>query len=230
MQKLIDYIKEIKGIEPLKLEFKFKKNGVDKELKYDFICDTGLAYLANYEFSLPPFLKDKDHNITAPACGDKYEAIAYDIKVKNEELRTKEMLNNNIECKGKNNSGYIKEIHTFTDSLTDMAKDIYHANKEKGFWDKERNTGEMLMLVVSELGEAMEALRKDKKAIFIDGIDYLNTDNFKSNIKDTFEDEVADSIIRLLDMCGGLGIDIQKHIDLKLNYNKSRERLHGKEF
>jgi NTP pyrophosphatase (non-canonical NTP hydrolase) len=36
--------------------------------------------------------------------------------------------------------------------------------KEKGFWDTERNVSEMLMLIVSELAEAQEALRKDQFA------------------------------------------------------------------
>lgn len=87
--------------------------------------------------------------------------------------------------------------------------------KEKGFWDKERNVGEMLMLVVTELGEALEAHR---------------TNQFGFEQKDTFEDEVADVFIRLFDFCGGLNIDVEKQIEWKLNYNKNRPRLHGKEY
>lgn len=110
--------------------------------------------------------------------------------------------------------------------MNELAKDIYEANKEKGFWDKERNVGEMLMLVTSELGEAMEAHRKNRVADW-GRFDYKNV-AFTECIKDTFEDELADAIIRLLDMCGGLGIDIQRHITEKLKYNATRERLHGK--
>lgn len=87
--------------------------------------------------------------------------------------------------------------------------------KEKGFWDKDRNVGEMLMLVVTELGEALEAHR---------------TNQFGLEHKDTFEDEVADVFIRLFDFCGGLNIDVEKQIEWKLNYNKKRPRLHGKEY
>ena len=44
-----------------------------------------------------------------------------------------------------------------------QAADLIHGNnKAKGFWDKERNVGELLMLVTSELGEAMEAHQKGK--------------------------------------------------------------------
>ncbi len=120
--------------------------------------------------------------------------------------------------------------------LTDLAKSIHEENKAKGFWDAERNVGEMLMLVVSELGEALEAHRTDNFAN-VEG--YKNATScqsefeffaFRNNLKDTFEDEIADSIIRLLDMCGGLNIDIDFHIKEKLNYNKTRPKLHGKKY
>ena len=112
--------------------------------------------------------------------------------------------------------------------LNELAEEIYQNNKEKGFWDKERNVGEMLMLVTSELGEAMEAHRKGRFAN-LEAYEEFSED-FEDAIKDTFEDEIADSVIRLLDMCGGIGIDIDTHIKLKLEYNKTRERLHGKSY
>jgi NTP pyrophosphatase (non-canonical NTP hydrolase) len=49
-------------------------------------------------------------------------------------------------------------------------------------------------------------------------------------IKDTVEDELADVIIRTLDLCGYLGIDIEKHVELKMRYNESREYKHGKNY
>ncbi len=48
--------------------------------------------------------------------------------------------------------------------------------------------------------------------------------------KDTFEDEIADTIIRLCDLCGELNIDIEKQIAWKMEYNKKREHKHGKNF
>lgn len=120
-------------------------------------------------------------------------------------------------------------------NLNELSQSIYQANKAKGFWDQERNVGELLMLVTSELGEAMEAHRKGK---FTDKSEYIAdvklADDFKyafeNNVKDTFEDEIADSLIRLFDLCGGLEIDIEFHINQKLAYNKTRERLHGKKY
>jgi len=47
-----------------------------------------------------------------------------------------------------------------------IMQEIHFNNVEKGFWeDKEtKNVGEVLMLCVSELSEALEAHRKDKFA------------------------------------------------------------------
>ncbi len=118
--------------------------------------------------------------------------------------------------------------------INQSAEHIYELNKAKGFWDNERNVGEMLMLIVSELGEAMEAHRKHQ---FSDWEGYHNEEGqngaseaFKANIKDTFEDEIADVAIRLLDLTGGLGIDLEKHLNHKVAYNKTRARLHGKKY
>ena len=35
-------------------------------------------------------------------------------------------------------------------SIKDSIKSIHQANKNKGFWDSERNIGEMLMAVIAE--------------------------------------------------------------------------------
>jgi NTP pyrophosphatase (non-canonical NTP hydrolase) len=77
--------------------------------------------------------------------------------------------------------------------------------------DPNRNIGELLMLIVSELSEALEAHRK---GIFVncDIDDYIDFSKkyfipwFEKHIKDTFEDEIADVFIRLFDLCGYLEI------------------------
>lgn len=119
--------------------------------------------------------------------------------------------------------------------LNDLADEIHQINREKGFWDNKRNIGEMLMLVTSELGEGMEALRKDKFASIIGYHEALRNKKspqmaFEQHIKDSFEDEIADAVIRLLDMAAGLHINLEQHVRLKLDYNRSRSRLHGKTF
>jgi len=122
--------------------------------------------------------------------------------------------------------------------LNKISSVVYNNNKEKGFWDNERNVGETLMLCVTELAEALESHRKGRKAD-LDAFEHsLAKENFKENfveqfklhMKDTFEDEIADTMIRLFDLCGGFNIDIAAHLYYKLEYNKTRERLHGKKY
>ena len=132
--------------------------------------------------------------------------------------------------------------------MKDLIKKAHATAKEKGFWDTERNVSEMLMLIVSELAEAQEALRKDHYAkplsvvSLAHDLELANTDEefelnipewkerFEQHIKSSFEDEVADVAIRLFDLCGGMGIDLQKHIELKMKYNSMRGYKHGKAF
>ena len=93
-------------------------------------------------------------------------------------------------------------------SLNELAKMCHTIAVEKGFWEKERNIGEALMLIVTELAEAMEAHRHQDK--------------------ENFKEELADTFIRLLDLCGGLNIDIENEITRKSEKNKSRPYKHGK--
>lgn len=119
-------------------------------------------------------------------------------------------------------------------SLNILAERIYNGNKNRGFWDNERNVGEMLMLVVTELSEALEAHRSGKMFNKANKISFLEAEDmvqsFKDNVKDTFEDEIADAMIRLFDMCGGLGIDIDFHVSSKVLYNSTRAYKHGKKY
>jgi len=123
-------------------------------------------------------------------------------------------------------------------NLNKLAESIYNANKEKGFWAQERNVGETLMLVVTELAEAMEVHRKTGD-IRIDSaskqmVENVSEDLFPSTFvmlaKDTFGDEIADALIRIFDLAGGFGIDLNFHVSQKLRYNATREHKHGKKY
>ena len=128
-------------------------------------------------------------------------------------------------------------------NLNEIAKELHESAIKNGFWDEKREIGTLLMLVVSELAEALEADRKDQKAdvytfencITTDDIlecdkEYYEKQSFDIYIKDTFEDEIADTFIRLFDLVGHMGIDIDKHIELKMKYNQTREYKHGKKY
>jgi len=141
--------------------------------------------------------------------------------------------------------------------LNRLKNEIHEVNVKNGFWDTfyslPKSTdgkytevqvafiNQFLMLSVGELSEATEALRMSKYArkhpnIFDSLIRLSKTDpkvfkqGFKTQIKDSFEDEIADTMIRLLDLCSALDIDIENHISLKLKFNSMREHKHGKNF
>jgi NTP pyrophosphatase (non-canonical NTP hydrolase) len=125
-------------------------------------------------------------------------------------------------------------------SLNELAKEIHQNAVDKGFYDKRSELGTRLMLVVSELSEALEADRKDHYSNLEAFDSPLQrtprtghdpfVDKFHEWIKDTVEDEIADAIIRLLDISGALCIDIERHVELKIRYNSLRPHKHGKKY
>lgn len=100
-------------------------------------------------------------------------------------------------------------------TLYEWAEYIRKWREEKGFTtpstiegtDAEYMLGK-LMLVVSEVGEAAEAVR------------HHDLDNFK--------EEIADTFIRLLDICGTMQIDPEIIIATKMRFNEKRPHKHGK--
>jgi hypothetical protein len=115
---------------------------------------------------------------------------------------------------------------TYYDLLT-LRSEIYKVNEANGFWKDGtlRNFQEALMLVVTELSEAVEAHRKGRmfsiahkqtpisELYLASGADKETSDPhwvnvFKLMVKDTVEDELADAVIRLLDIIEGYKISI----------------------
>ncbi len=73
----------------------------------------------------------------------------------------------------------------------------------------DRNVGELLMLCVSELSEAMEGHRKGLK-------------DDKLAHRSMFDVELVDCLIRIFDLAGDRGIDLQAIYDEKMAYNAKR--------
>lgn len=93
---------------------------------------------------------------------------------------------------------------------------------DHGFHDKELSNEHFLCLVISELMEAVEADRKGKKFNkekyeyneITECQGWLTTEEkftnvFNRCIKDTVEDELADAVIRLLDLSGMQNISLE---------------------
>lgn len=101
--------------------------------------------------------------------------------------------------------------------LNELANKVHEAAKASGWWTdlatgmkKERNVGELLCLVHSEVSEAMEGHRKS-----------LMDDKLPH--RTMFEVELADVIIRICDIAGAFELDLDGAIEEKLAYNRTRE-------
>lgn len=105
--------------------------------------------------------------------------------------------------------------------INDMSDYIHELNVNAGWWTS-IHTGERIdpnapnvvpakmMLVVSEMAEAMEGYRKS----LMD--DHLPT-------RPMVEVELADTFIRIFDLAGALGLDLGGAIIDKIKYNKERQ-------
>ncbi|WP_245422901.1 hypothetical protein [Rhizobium sp. S9] len=103
-----------------------------------------------------------------------------------------------------------------------FAADCHAASRKAGWYtdlatgrEKERNLGEMLMLIVSEVAEAMEGERKSKPG------KVLMDDKLPN--RPMAEVELADAMIRIGDLAAFLGYDLGGAIVEKMAFNASRE-------
>lgn len=107
----------------------------------------------------------------------------------------------------------------FVEVFNGLSKDIHTNAVDKGWWGGERNDGELLMLIVTEVAEACEALRHNNPP-----------DDHIPEFSGA-EAELADAVIRIMDHAEARGWRVAEAIVAKSKYNKTRSHKHGnKEF
>ena len=100
-------------------------------------------------------------------------------------------------------------------TLSQIQEEVHRTAVEHGWWDHERTAGEVLMLMVTELAEAMEAYRDgNPESGCIGGFSQM-------------EEELADVVIRLLDFAEWAEFDIDGAVSAKMAYNEARPYRHG---
>lgn len=102
-------------------------------------------------------------------------------------------------------------------ALDAMVANIHQRNVDAGWWSdlvtgerKERNVGELLCLIHSEISEGLEGHRKNLQDTHLPHHPMLTV-------------EMADAFIREADLCGGLKLSFGRAVVEKLAYNAQRQ-------
>lgn len=110
------------------------------------------------------------------------------------------------------------EMESFVKAFEEMSAIIHIDMVNNGFCDEGRNIGEALMLMVSELAEALENARKG----------FPLSDHIPEFLG--IEEELADCIIRIMNYGEDFGMDIANALVAKVEFNRTRPYKHGKAF
>jgi NTP pyrophosphatase (non-canonical NTP hydrolase) len=104
-------------------------------------------------------------------------------------------------------------------TLSQIIIQSYRIAHEKGWHSPSKTFVESVMLIVTELSEAVEEYRagRDEREL------YYGEDGKPEGIPA----ELADAVIRIADLVGALDIDLEQAIVEKMAYNQTRPFRHG---
>lgn len=101
-------------------------------------------------------------------------------------------------------------------NINELVDEAYTTAVSKGWWENRTSIGECLALIHSEISEALEDYRHGRMS--------YSTEKGKPV---GFPTELADTVIRIADLCGHLNIDLDWVLRQKMDYNKTRSYRHG---
>lgn len=110
-------------------------------------------------------------------------------------------------------------INKANKTISEWTKEVHENAKAHGWWENPRREGELLMLVTSEVAEAFEEIRNGHAMTET----YYSEDGKMEGVPS----ELADIVIRIMDLCGYYGVDLEAAIAEKHAYNVTRPFKHG---
>lgn len=119
----------------------------------------------------------------------------------------------------------------YADALNELAREIYDINESKGFWDdpfadeNELTVPAKIMLIVDECSEALQVHRE-----VYDDADEDLVSKMTPMQEDDFTEELADVIVRTLDLAAAYDLDIGSSLIAKIEKNRSRPHKHNKRY
>ena len=109
-------------------------------------------------------------------------------------------------------------------TIKELVAEVHQIARDHGWWDGDpRSFGELIVLCHAELSEAIEEYRSGHAP----SETYYTKDKQGNDKMEGIPSELADVVIRVMDMCGYYGIDLEAAILEKIQYNKSRPYKHG---